>query len=129
MQTKRRIFLAVISGTIGAVLLWFGLLEIYPKFGRMNYISLIQPIMSGIFGGIVVSSIIEKRKIFYAFISSLLLVTPLMAFILRNGLSDFGRNPILWYWPLWLIPSFVVGGVIGYTILKSHNKAQQNDLQ
>ena len=102
------------SMSIGAaILVWIALVSVHPIFWILGPSGLIAPIVAGICGGFIAGALSSSRKILFATIIGMLLATPLLAFMLRHGWSHSELRPFaFWYWPAWLIPSYLIGGYV-----------------
>jgi hypothetical protein len=114
-----RIVFAFVFGIGAAVFVWYLIGQSHHSFTQLGFLGLVPPIASGVIGGAITSTIAPNRKAIYATMAGLILVLPLLAFLLRNGFSHFGRNPFFWYWPIWLLPSFAVGGFLAQSKQKN----------
>jgi len=107
-----RFFVGAIGGIACAVAVWMLVAPIHPIFGQLALIGLVVPIIAGIGGGFVSGLVAPHHKVGFAVITGIALTTVLLAFMLRHGPSHLERNPLLWYWPIWLVPAFAIGGVL-----------------
>ena len=80
----------------------------------MSFSGLAPMIISGAMGGALAAVVAPKYKVAIASILGLTLGGGLLATMVFSGQFPLlGRNPLLWYWPAWLIPAFLLGGVLG----------------
>lgn len=112
IKNSVRMATAFTLGIGAAVLSWYFIGQLHSSFMQLTLLGLVPPVASGLIGGVVTAAITPNRKTVSATAAGVILTLPLLAFLLRNGLSHFGRNPFLWYWPVWLVPSFAIGGFL-----------------
>jgi hypothetical protein len=101
-----------IGGIACAVGIWMLVVPIHPIFGQLSLSGLAVPIIAGVGGGFVSGVAAPHHKIRFAVITGVALTALLLAFMLRHGPSHLERNPLLWYWPIWLVPAFAIGGFL-----------------
>jgi hypothetical protein len=73
---------------------------------------LVPAIVAGVIGGFISGLVAPHHKVLLSTTVGIAISTVMLAFLLRNGLSHSGRNPFFWYWPAWVAPSFLVGGIL-----------------
>jgi hypothetical protein len=113
---------AIVAGVAVAVGVWAAVVGAHPIFTELALSGLIPGVVAGLLGGLVVAMIAPRHKVVVATIAGSLVAAVLLQHLLRHGLSHGAKNPLLWYWPIWLIPSFAVGGFLSRRLL-SPNKS------
>ncbi len=112
MNRRNQQYLALIIGVITAIGAWIIVALSHPSFWRLEPMALIPPVFAGLLGGAITGLITPANKIRLAVFAGMIVALPAVAFLLRNGFSHFGRNPLLWYWPIWVVPAFSLGGYL-----------------
>ena len=112
MKAKGQYISSVILGVTSSVLLWYFLVTSVQLFTKFSYWILVPPILSGVVGGAFVFYFAPEHKSKLTLIVGFLVAVPMLFFLFKNGFSHLGRNPIIWYWPVYIIPSFFIGGQI-----------------
>jgi hypothetical protein len=112
MMTGVRYSLAPFIGIAVSVVTWMIVTSIHPIFSQLSPSGLVPVIVGGIVGGLSSAIVTPKNKVLVAFLVGLSLSVALLLVLFRHDVSRF-RNPLVWYWPIWLIPSYVVGGFLG----------------
>lgn len=105
-----RYFAAVLIGVGVAVSCWFLIATAHPIFHGYQPSALIPPVLAGLLGGMAAALLAPRHKVVIAVLCGVLIAGPFLGWLLRNGFSHFGRDPVYWYWPVWLIPAFALGG-------------------
>jgi len=106
-----RDIIAFMLGIVTATSIWFAIL--YSGYSpKLQATGLLHPIMSGLLGGFVATLVNPRNPIFLATLAGVFVAIPLLAFLLRHGFSHDSRNPLLWYWPIYLVPAFAGGGLL-----------------
>ncbi len=113
MVIFRFIFAFTLSLSV-AIGIWLFIPTIHPIFSQLTLCGLIPSIVAGLFGGFIAAFYSPKNKFIFScglgvFLAIILLST---TNLFSNKLS-VGRNPLLWYWPLWCPVSFTIGGFLG----------------
>jgi len=116
MKTKLRYLIAFVLGIGAAYFVWSQITLSHPIFFQLGASGLIAPISASIFGGFIVASISPEHKIRMSAIAGLIVALPLMFFLFRNGFSHYDRNPFFWYWPVYVLPFFYLGGFLGRNV-------------
>jgi hypothetical protein len=116
MNTRSRYILAWVLGIGVSVLAWYGISMSHRIFTHFGIGALVAPIVAGILGGAVVSIFAPKNKISMSAAVGFVVVSPIFYLLLHKGFNHFGRNPFIWYWPIYVIPSFIIGGIMGRNI-------------
>jgi len=80
-------------------------------FGDQQF--LVPTIIAGILGGVVAAVIFPKRKAVSACLVGILLAGCILFLLFRHSLGHGRHNPWLWYWPIWLVPTYAIGGFLG----------------
>ena len=101
-----------IGGIACAVAVWTLVAPTHPVFGQLALSGLVVPLIAGIGGGFVSGVAAPRYKVGFAAVTGVALAIVLLAFMLRHGPSHLERNPLLWYWPIWLVPAFAIGGFL-----------------
>ncbi|MDB4263010.1 hypothetical protein N9842_02255 [Porticoccaceae bacterium] len=119
---KLRFIASSIVGPLAAVLIWAGIVSYGGPFSGMSILGLAPVIFAGVSGGIVSALIASSKKLQFTIAIGIIFGIGLLAVMFSGDRFPLlGRNPFFWYWPVWLIPSFAIGGVIGTLIHKSYN--------
>jgi Mn2+/Fe2+ NRAMP family transporter len=118
MPSVVRYWLAPIVGASISVGAWFFIVSIHPIFATMSITGLIPTLVAGILGGFACSVVFPKFKVLSSFLVGFALALILFFLIFRQVMGP-SRNPLLWYWPAWVIPSYVAGGYLGRRHWKS----------
>lgn len=116
MNIKLRYVLAVILGISVSVTVWLQIASAHPIFAQLQLSGLIAPVAASILGGFIVSVVSPKHKIRLSALVGFVVTLPMLVFMLNDGFSHFGRNPFIWYWPVYIVPFFCVGGFLGRNI-------------
>ena len=114
---------ALVGGVAVAVGVWAAVVGAHPIFTELALSGLIPGVVAGLLGGLVAAMIAPRYKVAVATLAGTLVSAVLLQHLLRHGFSHGAKNPMLWYWPIWLIPSFAVGGYLSRTRLLSPNKS------
>jgi hypothetical protein len=94
-----------------SVLAWLFVSSIHPVFWEFAASALVPVIVGGVLGGVTSSVIAPKHKVLVASLAGLSLSGALLMVLFRHDIVRF-REPWIWYWPVWLIPSFAIGGYL-----------------
>ena len=116
MNTKLRYISAWLLGICITIFTWNFITLALPIFMQFSISALIAPIIASILGGLVVAIFSPRHKVIMSAAVGFAISLPLLLFLLRNGLSHFDRNPFFWYWPVYVMPFFCVGGYLGRSI-------------
>ncbi|WP_444905574.1 hypothetical protein ACJJIR_12385 [Microbulbifer sp. SSSA008] len=112
MNHKLRYILAFTLGSALAVILWFSIATSHPIFMQLKVSGLIPPVIASLVAGAVTSAILPSKKVSLTFLLGCLVALPMLLFLLWHGFSHLGRNPLLWYWPIYVPPAFLLGGLL-----------------
>ena len=105
-----RFFLAAVFSAVVSFLVWAAVGEAHPIFIQLAPSGLLPVLVAGLLGGFTCGLIAPQRKpMFSAFVGICLSAVPLWL-IASNDFPLGLRNPAIWYWPVWLIPTYAVGG-------------------
>jgi hypothetical protein len=99
-------------GIAVSVAVWLFVDSIHPIFGRLAASGLVPAIVAGVFGGFTSALIAPKRKVRVAFLVGAFLMATLLLLFYRHE-PTWSRNIWFWWWPIWLLPAFVLGGYLG----------------
>ncbi|WP_156879045.1 hypothetical protein [Oceanobacter kriegii] len=113
MNTKLRYILAWVLGISISFFAWYQIALAHPIFTQLGASGLVAPIAASLLGGFVVSVVSPSHKISMSVAVGFVVALPMLLFLLRNGFSHLGRNPFFWYWPVYVIPFFSIGGFLG----------------
>jgi hypothetical protein len=97
---------------IAALSVWCGLAAIHPIFTVFAASGLIPAVLAGLIGGFIAGLFAPSHKVAFSTFLGIALVGVLLVFMVLFHYEPAGRNLILWYWPLWLVPCFAVGGFL-----------------
>ena len=113
--------LRYIAGSVvalaGAVALWGGIATAHPIFAQFAPSGIIPPVAAGAVGGFIAGIFAPRHKILFASLLGAILAAALLGFMVATHMDPVDRNPLLWYWPAYLAPSFFLGGVLSRGIL------------
>ena len=91
---------------------WYVITAIHPIFTVLAISGLIPTVLAGLIGGFIAALFAPSNKVaFSAFLGFAIAGTLLVLMILFHY-QPASRNLLLWYWPLWLVPCFAVGGFL-----------------
>ena len=114
---------AFMLGIVTAISIWFAIF--YSGYTpKLQATGLLHPVMSGLLGGVVATLVNPRNPIFLATLAGVFVSVPLLAFLLRHGLSHDSHNPLLWYWPIYLAPAFA-GGALLCVVARNKLKASR----
>ena len=113
MNSRLRYLLAWIAGISITIFAWYLIATTHPTFTKLSIIGLVPSVAASILGGFVVACLSPKYKVKMALSVGFVVALPMLVFLLHSGFSHYGRNPFFWYWPVYVIPFFVVGGILG----------------
>jgi hypothetical protein len=109
MNTKSRYARAPVLATAISVAAWIAIASIHPIFTRLALSGLVPVIVAGCAGGFVAALVVPRHKVMIASI-----IGASLALILISRFPNRGTRELwLWYWPLWLAPTYAIGGVLG----------------
>lgn len=111
--TRLRYILALQLGIFGSVFVWYLIASFSPMFVQLGGSGLVPSAVASIFGGFVTASISPSNKVRVAAIAGFCISLPMYFYLFRYGLSHHGRNPFFWYWPIYVLPLFCLGGFLG----------------
>jgi hypothetical protein len=94
-----------------SIAVWIGIIDLHPMFWRSAI--LVPTIIAGILGGVAAAMIFPKRKALSACLVGILLTGCILFLLFRHSFGHSRPNPWLWYWPIWLIPTYAIGGFLG----------------
>ncbi len=88
---------------------------LWPEAGGATILGVLWIGAAGVLGGITCALIAPTYKIAIASGTGFLFGAFLLAafYIFGNSRLPPDVNPLYWYWPIWLFPSYVFGGFIG----------------
>jgi hypothetical protein len=112
MARSVRFWVAPFGGIGISVAVWLVAVSIHPIFWQFGASGLVPAIVSGTLGGLTSSVIAPSRKVLISFLVGLLLTAGLL-FLLFGHEPGWSRNLWFWWWPIWLLPSYVLGGYLG----------------
>ena len=96
-------------------------LNLWPDPGTATILGVMWIIAAGTFGGLVCAIIAPAHKIAIASGTGFLFGTFLLTawYLFGQGQLPRDTNPLLWFWPIWLLPSYLFGGFIGNMFRRS----------
>jgi len=112
MKAKHQNIIAAIVGIFSCIAIWYLFIVSSIEFSRLTYLTILPPTIASLIGGLVIAAIAPKSGVKLSATAGCLLAFPLLALMLKSGFSHLGRNPLLWYWPMYIIPFFVLGACI-----------------
>jgi len=121
MKNKIRFWLAGPLGITAGVVVWIQLSTLDHTFIHLTLSGISRNIVAGICGGFVSGLVSPYRKISVAALAGCLLAAVLLSFMLKHGFSHLGRNPFLWYWPVYLPVFFTMGGFLARGLWTQHD--------
>ena len=116
-----RYFLAVVAGLAVAVFTWGAIGGSHMIFMQLSLAGQIPGVVAGLLGGFVVALVAPRRKVVLAFATGAVLSIFLLGFFLRHGIPSFDRDTLLYCWPVWLGPTFALGGYFARNLWLSPN--------
>jgi hypothetical protein len=112
MWRSTRFWLSPLAGVAVSVALWISVESIHPIFSRFAASGLVPAIIAGTFGGFSSALVAPNRKILISFLVGVFLTGTLLLLFYRHE-PAWSRHLWFYWWPIWLIPSFVLGGYLG----------------
>jgi len=103
---------ALVVSVLVIFFVWFLLTSFSITLRRVSLIGLIPPIVAGFLGGALSAIIAPSHKITVAVVAAIIVISPMLYFLLKNGFSHFSQNPILWYWPIYVPLASVFGAIL-----------------
>lgn len=104
---------AGVTSAVGlAALVYLGVSSIHPIFSMLAMSALVPVVFAGLTGGFVCGLFVRPRKIWVAAIMGMACAFLLLGCMVLFGFYPGHRNPWIWFWPIWLVPSFTVGGAL-----------------
>lgn len=90
-------------------------LNLWPDAGTATILGVLWIVAAGTFGGLICALIAPAHKIAIASGTGFVFGTIILTawYLFGQGLPPPNTNPLLWFWPVWLLPSYVFGGFIG----------------
>ncbi len=107
-------YMLAVGCGIGVAFCIFGSVsQLHIIFIQLTLAGLIPSWIAGLSGGFVTGLIAPRHKLIVATSVGFFLMFLLMSFFLRYGWShnDY-RHPLIWYWPIYLLPTFALGGYL-----------------
>jgi hypothetical protein len=111
-----RYFGAIVFGVATAVAAWALVVGLHPMFSHVSLAALVPGLVAGLVGGFVAGWLAPRRKITIALLLGVLTAVYLMWSMLSRGITHGTHSPLLWYWPIWLIPTFSLGGYLSRSL-------------
>jgi hypothetical protein len=112
MKPAARFWLSPFMGVGASVAVWLFVGSIHPIFWQLTASGLVPAILAGILGGLTAALVAPNRKVLVSFFVGLFLTIALLLLFFRHE-PGWSRNLWFWYWPIWLLPSYVLGGYLG----------------
>ncbi len=110
-----RYIVSPVLGVFAAILVAKFSLSFWPAAGSATILGVLWVFAAGTFGGVACSLIAPAHKIAVAsgtrFVFGVYLLIVLFAG--RHSQYHSDTSPLLWYWPIWLLPSYLFGGIVG----------------
>lgn len=98
---------------VGSFLVWGAIASAHPIFSQLAPSGLVPPFAAGIVGGFVAGLFAPQHKLAFSACVGVFLAGALLGLMALTGHFQLGqRNPLFWFWPAWLVPSFIIGGVL-----------------
>ena len=102
----------VAVGLVAAVFTWFAIASTHPIFSQVSLSGLVPSLASGVVGGAITGLFAPRRKLMFAGVVGSALTAALLAAMHTRGWYAGNRNPFLWYWPAYVLPSFLLGAAL-----------------
>ena len=112
MKPAARFWLSPFMGVGVSVAVWLFVGSIHPIFWQLSASGLVPAILAGILGGLTAALVAPNRKVLVSFLVGLFLTVALLLLFFHHE-PGWSRNLWFWYWPIWLLPSYVLGGYLG----------------
>jgi len=116
-----RYFLAIVLGLALAFIAWGAISSSHMIFMQVSLAGQIPGAVAGLLGGFVVALVAPRHKVLLAFLTGTAISIVLLRFFLRHGIPRFDRDTLLYCWPIWLGPSFALGGYLARNLWLSSN--------
>ena len=94
------------------VAVWFAIAFSHPVFGQVALSGLVPAVAAGVVGGLVAGVFAPRHKVAFSTFIGLVLAGVLLGYMAMRNMEPGLRNPLLWYWPAYLAPSFILGGIL-----------------
>jgi hypothetical protein len=112
MWRKARFCLSPFIGIGVSVTAWVFVTSIHPIFGQFSASGLVPAVVAGVLGGLASALLAPNRKVLVSFLVGLFLTSALLLLFYRHE-PRWSRDLWFWWWPIWLLPSYVLGGYLG----------------
>ena len=103
---------SIVLGIASAIATWALVLDTHPMFVSVSFAGLVPGIVAGLVGGFVAGWLAPRRKLIVPMLLGFLSAAFLLGSIFSRGSIRGDHNPFLWYWPMWLLPAFAIGGYL-----------------
>jgi hypothetical protein len=103
---------AVVLGIGSSIAAWLAVSNTLPIFSAFAPSGLVPTIVAGVLGGFICGAVAPRHKMALAAIVGLALAASLICIMVLTHMNALNRNPLLWYWPVYLLPTFAVGGIL-----------------
>ena len=97
---------------------WLAIALAHPIFRQLALSGLVPGIAAGVVGGLVAGALAPGHKVAFSAVVGFMLAGALLGGMVVAHMHPVQRNPFLWYWPAYLLPSFVVGGILSRGVWK-----------
>ncbi len=118
MTPKQQMLLACLLGVSTSLSVWVGLFALDLMFTRQMPWIVVAPSIAGLAGGFLAALFSPVHQVRVSAIAGMVICLTFFIFLFPHNFIHMSKNPFIWYWPFYLIPSHVVGGLIGRSIYK-----------
>jgi hypothetical protein len=112
MLRTARFCLSPFVGIVVSVTTWMFVTSIHPIFGQFSASGLVPAVVAGVLGGFISALLAPNYKVLMSLLVGLFLTTTLLLVFYRHE-PPWSRNLWFWWWPIWVVPSYVSGGYLG----------------
>jgi len=109
---KLKHLLALIIGMTAMFGIWLIVVNAHVVFTRPSLMGLIPALLSGFLGGGLTAIVAPNHNVKTAFMAATIVTSPMLYFLLHDGLSHSVRNPFFWYWPIYVPFAAIVGALL-----------------
>ena len=112
LTSSIRYTVGTVVGLAAAVVTWLAVASAHPIFSQLSPSGLVPSLVAGLVGGAITSLFAPRQKLMFAGLVGLAVAVALLAVLLTRGWYTGSRNPFLWYWPAYVLPTFLAGAVL-----------------
>jgi hypothetical protein len=111
-MTVARYIGGVALGLVSCFAVWLSIAGAHPIFNQLALSGLVPIVAGGVIGGLVSGVFAPRHKLAFSSLVGLALAAVLLGYMAARNMTPGLRNPLIWYWPAYLIPSFILGGIL-----------------